>query len=419
MIDLLVLLLESGIVLSLCLLVLLWLGQHRRVPDRIFGLLLGAFLLRSVTAVVVDYAGTVFGQVDFYKFDQALWQTAQSFRNGVFTEPFAVATQHGGDLFYIPYTILYSPVYVFFGHETLLARFVFALVGTLFVFNAYRLGDAVHGRTAGTYAATFAAIFPYWTYLSTIFYRDMLIMLVLSQLLLIVIRWGDTTRRLDVVSVVLLAVLSVVLRPENVFPVAVVVTIGCYYHLRRWQPRLAKAVGGGLLATMILGSHFLGLVTVSNVTERLNFLVKGVSSGSGVYLEPVTFPNLASIVSFAPIGTTYFLLVPFPWQIHNVLALFAFLQNVVLWYPTVVLAVLGVPYLLSQRRFPAILLLGFLIIGVVPYGLVERNMGPALRHRSQFQIALVLFASTAVTERIRWELQRSSAGPLEPGQADD
>jgi hypothetical protein len=416
----LVMLVKSGIVISLCLLVLLSLRQHYRIPNRIFALVLVAFSSRSMAGIVVEHAGTAFGQVDFYKFDQALWQTAQAFHNGIITEPFTIAAQHGGDLFYIPYTILYAPVYTIFGHETLLARFVFALVGTLFVFNVYRLGIAVHGQTVGSYAAAFSAIFPYWLYLSAIFYRDMLIMLVLSQLLLVVIRLADRKQPVfNAVSAGFLSVLSVVLRPENIVPVAVTVSIGCYYYLRARQPRLGKAVGGGLLTTTILGGNVLNVIKISNVTDRLNFLVEGVSSGSGAYLTTVFFPNLTSVISFVPIGTTYFLLVPFPWQIHNMLAGLAFVQNAVFWYPTVVLTLLGVPYLLSRRPVAAVVLLGFLISGIVPYGIVERNMGPALRHRSQFQIVFVLFASIAVTEKMRLEFQTSSVENLIQNPVDD
>ena len=133
----------------------------------------------------------------------------------------------------------------------------------------------------------------------------------------------------------------------------------------------------------------------------MNRLIDGLARSGGAYLTNISFNTWSSVFSFASIGSVYFLFVPFPWQLHNTLALVAFLQNLIIWYPIAFLAVLGFPYVYSRNRFIGITLVAFAISGIVPYGLIERNMGPALRHRSQFQIPFFVCAAVWIEERFR------------------
>lgn len=110
------------------------------------------------------------------------------------------------------------------------------------------------------------------------------------------------------------------------------------------------------------------------------------------------------MVACLPLGAVYFLLVPFPWQIHNTLALTALVQNLFAWYQAIVLAVLGISILAWNRPNATLILVGFALSGVVSYGLIEGNMGPAMRHRSQLQIVLVVAAVTAVAENVEFKL---------------
>jgi hypothetical protein len=90
--------------------------------------------------------------------------------------------------------------------------------------------------------------------------------------------------------------------------------------------------------------------------------------------------------------------VPFPWQAHNYLALIAVLQNLLLWYPIVILTVLALPYALARRPVAVAILGSYTITGIVGYGLLEGNIDSAMRHRSQFGIMFVAFAGVALAE---------------------
>jgi hypothetical protein len=359
-------------------------------------------VLRSVAAIIVELTGTAFGQVDFYEFDNALWEVAQSVRAGVITAPLELASQTG-NLYYIPYTTVYSPVYVIFGHRSLLMRFMFALIGTLFVFNAYRLGRAAYTERAGLYTAGFAAVFPYWLYLSAIFYRDMLIMLVLSQILLIAIESDQTKIIFSVINLTGLSIVAIMLRPENA-PVVGILFMMYVYNLLKCVDYIPSIVSNVIIIPIaIIAINTVREQILSISIRRMNRLIDGLARSGGAYLTNISFNTWSAVFSFASIGSVYFLFVPFPWQLHNTLALVAFLQNLIIWYPIAFISLLGFPYVYSRNRFIGITLVAFAISGIVPYGLIERNMGPALRHRSQFQIPFFVCAAVWIEERFRFK----------------
>jgi len=395
--------LEFGIALTLFFSGLYAVANRLDLQRNVIHLLVVAMLLRVGTAGVVDTLGTVFGQVDSGRFDRALWQTAEGLRSGVVTAPYETATSIG-DLFYIPYTAVYAPVYAVFGHHTLLVRTAFAFVGTLVVLNVFRIGKALYGQNAGLCAGCLAAVFPYWLYLSTIFYRDMLIMLVSSQMLYMMVRWEQDRTLAGVAGVAALAFVSLLLRPENVLPVGVAAGFSCYALFRDFGFVTKLTVLATIAVGTFRGLQSVGVNGTSIVARQLSKERAQLAEGGGAYLGNVVFEGVWSLVAFAPVGAVYFLLVPFPWQVHNILALVALLQNLVVWYPVVVLSVAGLGYAASRRPIPTLVLAGFAISGIAGYGLIEANMGPALRHRAQFQFVVFVFAALPLAERIQFAL---------------
>jgi hypothetical protein len=127
------------------------------------------------------------------------------------------------------------------------------------------------------------------------------------------------------------------------------------------------------------------------------------------YLTGVAYSSLIELFVFAPIGGLYFLLVPFPWQMVNLLALIAIGQNLLIWYPVIILSIFGFRDALHAPSGEqiALPLLAFCLAGIFAYGLVEGNIGPVLRHRSQFQFVLFVFAGIALSRRVEVRLAPS------------
>lgn len=366
---------------------------------RVVGL---AFFVR-VGFVLADHVLRIFaGSGDAAGYHATLTFVAHQWRAGILLAPFQLSGAPGYDgVFAITYSLLFAPIYTLLGTHPILIRLTMALAGALVVANLYLIGERIHSPRAGLYAASIAAVFPYWIQLSGILYRDMLIVLLFTTLFYGVLRWQqDRSERRAIAFSLVAGALAVGLRVQNVFVVAAALAVLLYLELDSTRLRLPIAVVTGLAISTLGNERWLQL---SELASRRQWLSR--SSGAS-YLTGFSYDTLPEVFAFAPIGALYFLLVPFPWQTPNTLAVIAVLQNVFFWYPVVVLSVLGLPIILANRtsRRLVLPLLVFALAGVMGYGLVEGNIGPSMRHRTQFQFVFVLLAGTTLAERLRVRL---------------
>ena len=123
----------------------------------------------------------------------------------------------------------------------------------------------------------------------------------------------------------------------------------------------------------------------------------------GAYLPGFVYKSLYELIIFAPIGALHFALVPFPWHVVDFMSQIAFLQNLFIWYPVIVLSIIGFSDCLStpSGRKVVLPLMAFSLAGIFSYGIVEGNVGPANRHRAQFQFVFFVLAGVALSKRVR------------------
>lgn len=387
-------LLGSGLVIGM---------KVRRVPRDTQFLLVGAFTVRIVYITIDSILGVFAGDGDFPLYDDALWYIAQQWHVGDLLAPFSFLN---GNYFLTVYTYVYGSAYAVFGHHPTLVRVLVAMTGVLFVYNIYRITRQIDDHRGGLYAAGFAAIYPYWIQLSGIFYRDMLVMLLLTEIVYLLLRWIDDRDHVVIVLAGFIAIITLSLRLVNIVPVGATFAVATYVKLNdsRWQKPLAiSLILIAVLSTILL---FGDKITVQKLANRRAWLAR---ENTAAYLTGVIYDNFVELLAFLPVGASYFFLVPFPWQLVNLLAVIALLQNIFLWYPAVVLSIFGVRRLIPERTGELLILVTYLASGVVIYGLVEGNIGPAMRHRSQFQFVIVVLAGIALAKRVRLKVKLAAS----------
>jgi hypothetical protein len=106
---------------------------------------------------------------------------------------------------------------------------------------------------------------------------------------------------------------------------------------------------------------------------------------------------------------------PWPWEAAaGSLGLnLARLENLV-WYPLLVLALLGLTSVWRHRRvlvFPALCCGAILAM----YGLTEGNLGTAFRHRSEVVWIVALLATLGLERLVAWRRTRRPAPALREG----
>jgi hypothetical protein len=372
------------------------------VPRSVWLLSFGAFAARAGYVLVDTVVGIYAGGGDQTAYDATFWFVAQQWRSGVIFAPLQLGASPGNDGYYmILYSSVFSPVYTVFGHISTLPRLQMALVGTLVVVNVYLIGKHVYSHRAGLIAGGIAAGFPYWIILSGIMYRDMFIIFLLTTMGYFLVRWQSGDRTPSIPLLLLgTAVLALSLRLENLVAVgAMFATVGLLLAGRdaRWS---IVPLGVGIFALIVMYLRFGNQLSVGELAGRRLWLAR---PNPGAYLSGFAYESLLELFAFVPIGTLYFALVPFPWHTIDLMAMIAIGQNLFIWYPVLALSVVGLYDALHapSGKKMALPLLAFSLAGIFTYGLIEGNIGPTLRHRSQFQFVLFVLAGVALARRVR------------------
>jgi len=126
-----------------------------------------------------------------------------------------------------------------------------------------------------------------------------------------------------------------------------------------------------------------------------------VSSTGSTKIEPTQPPgkvllpadnSIQQNVSYLPRGAFYLIAAPFPWD-DLTLARIALLPELVCWYLTVILGLLGLVWCWRRRRLEVlyVLAVGLTIAGVL--SLAEGNLGTLVRHRAMLIPFALIFAS--------------------------
>ena len=387
--------------LLLAIVVSVWLLLRREnAPNNVFYLVFGALTLRVIYVIVDHNLGLFAGDPDgdFPLYHRILRHVAAGWHEGNLLAPFELASVLGvTQLYRTTYGFVFGPVYFVFGYQPVLVRLTMALIGTLVVFNIYRIGRQVFDHHAGLYAGGFAAGYPYFVQLSGVFYRDMLILLALTQLVYLLISWMETRDNRTFVLAVVVAVVALSLRVHNIIPIGAAFAVAVYCHFEGNRFRVPAVAASALATFLVLVTVFRDYMSIQALAGRREWLLQG----NAQYLPGVVYATPVEYLQFLPLGMAYFLLVPFPWHTHNLLAVVSIGMNVLFWYPIIVLSIFGVRRLWQHSRPIAYFLLTFVAGGLLIYGSVEGNIGPAMRHRTQFQFIFFVLAGHVLAERVR------------------
>jgi hypothetical protein len=132
--------------------------------------------------------------------------------------------------------------------------------------------------------------------------------------------------------------------------------------------------------------------------------------------------GLSAELSYLPTGLTVIALRPWPWEASSGSAgvRLARVESLI-WYPLLILALLGLTAVWPRRRVLAFpLLCGGAIL--VMYGLTEGNLGTAYRHRGELVWVLALLAALGL-ERVARRRRRTAPHlprpPQTPARAED
>jgi hypothetical protein len=118
-------------------------------------------------------------------------------------------------------------------------------------------------------------------------------------------------------------------------------------------------------------------------------LATSAESGFGRDVDVSTTSGALTVI---PIGITYILFAPFPWEMANLRQSIT-LPEMIVWWSSFPLLVLGLYFTVKHRLRQALPVLMFISMLTLAYSLFQGNVGTAYRQRAQIMIFYFIFVA--------------------------
>jgi 4-amino-4-deoxy-L-arabinose transferase-like glycosyltransferase len=129
--------------------------------------------------------------------------------------------------------------------------------------------------------------------------------------------------------------------------------------------------------------------SLAKIQRSREDLASSADSGFGKDADVSTTEGALTVV---PVGLTYLLLAPFPWQMASLRSMIT-LPEMLVWWFSIPLLVSGVVYGVKYRLRKVFPILIFIAMLTLAYSVVQGNVGTAYRQRSQLLIFYLIFAA--------------------------
>lgn len=155
-----------------------------------------------------------------------------------------------------------------------------------------------------------------------------------------------------------------------------------------------------------LGLTYLGVIRTANTDydqyfdlNRIQASRADLSTTESGFGEDIDVGTTGGAIEVLPIGFSYLMFAPFPWQMSSFRQAFT-LPEVLLWWSLIPLLIAGLWYTIKNRLRTSIPILIFALMLTIAYSIFQGNVGTAYRQRTQIQVFLFIFIA------VGWSLWR-------------
>ena len=114
-------------------------------------------------------------------------------------------------------------------------------------------------------------------------------------------------------------------------------------------------------------------------------------AGSG-FAEDVDLSSPEGAISALPLGLSYLILAPFPWQLASVRQAIT-LPEMIIWWASLPLLVLGLWFAIKYRLREVAPIIIFMTLLTLTYSILQGNVGTAYRQRAQLLVFYFVFVA--------------------------
>ena len=308
-----------------------------------------------------------------------------------------------------------SGLYAVLGPVKLAGQLYVALLGAATAAITVRLVLEFGNRRTALVAGLIVALLPSQVLWSSIIMKDAAVWATLAALALAVAIGARSTGwrlLLCAAGAVVLLLLLGWLRRHTLEVALVAIVIATLFSDRPWW---FVRVGGAVAILVCLPLFFaMGPAGEPFVTGAIDPGLQRALNAQGartgvVETEAASDQGLTANLAYLPKGITVVALRPWPWEADGGAGVDLARVEVLVWYPLLFFALLGVPSVWARRRtlaFPVVCSGGILLM----YGLAEGNLGTAFRHRGELVWTVAILAALGV-ERIARPREATATSP--------
>ncbi len=382
-------------------------GTDRKFLLRVF---VGALLLRLLVGTLIYafqwqdfFGGDALTYDNFGNAQLLAWQGEKYFQSFI---DWSYA-QAGGRDWGMIYAV--AVLYGIIGRNMLGIQFVNAVLGAATAPIVYFTALCVfNNRKVARVTALFSGFFPSLILWSSQGLKDGPIVFLLALSMLATLKLGEKFR-LNYLVVLVLSLFSLLGMRFYIFYMAAVAIGGAFIIGTRKLTAQGFIRQLVVMGVLVLAFAYLGLSRFA--TERLETygtlrqlqvsrldMAQRAESGFG---QNVDVSTTEGAISAIPLGLTYLLLAPFPWQMASLRQTIT-LPEMLVWWASLPLLVLGLWFTIKHRLRQVSPILVFTTMLTLAYSVFQGNVGTAFRERAQVLVFYFIFVAVGfvlLTER--------------------
>jgi hypothetical protein len=300
---------------------------------------------------------------------------------------------------------LVAAIYSITGRNIFAAQSFCAVIGAATVPMVYTCARKVfNNQRVGKTSALLVALYPAFIIWSGQLLKDGLIIFLLVLAMTLVLRLQEKFRLFDVILLGF-SLFGIITLRFYIFYMAAVAIVGAFVigtsnspqaMMRRMSALVLMGVGLTYFGvTRNSGSDIEEYTNLERIQSSRKDLASSAESGYGQDLDVSTTEGAFAAL---PVGLTYLLLAPFPWQMTNWRQAIT-LPEILLWWSSIPFLLSGLWYTIRYRLRSSIPILVFSLMLTLAYSIFLGNIGTAYRQRTQIQVFLFMFIAVGWTLR--------------------
>ena len=297
---------------------------------------------------------------------------------------------------------LVAGIYFFVGNNILAAQSFSGVIGAATSPLTYFCTKKIfNNKQSAVLAALFIALFPAFVIWTSQLLKDglMVFFLVLTMILVLQLQEKFRVAALALLIFCLFAIIT--LR----FYIFYMVVVAIFSSFIIGMGKTSQSIVKRLILVCLIGFAlaYIGILRTANTQfeeygnlQRVQVSREDLSRAGSGFGADADVSTTAGALSVLPIGFTYLMLAPFPWQFNTFRSSLT-IPDILLWWSAIPFLFIGLRFTFQHRLRKAIPVIVFTILLTLSYSLFQGNVGTAYRQRIQIQVFLFIFISVGLT----------------------